>query len=168
MSGHTDNSILVNADIDTVWTMTNDLESWPDLFTEYASIEIIEKTGNTFRFRLTMRPDENGTAWSWVSERTLDPVGRQVRAHRIETGPFEYMHIHWTYTTEGTGTRMRWVQDFHLRPTAPLNDEQMTDRLNTNTVREMAVIRDKVERAAAAGSKTSLADAPAARVPEQV
>ncbi|EIV91128.1 SRPBCC family protein [Frankia sp. QA3] len=164
MSGHTENSIFIDADIDTVWTITNDLTSWPDLFTEYASVDIIESNGNTFKFRLTMHPDENGTEWSWVSERTLDPANRQVRAYRIETGPFEYMHIHWTYTPEGSGTRMRWVQDFHMRPAAPLNDEQMTDRINTNTVREMAVIRAKVERAAAAARPALLAMA----VPEQV
>ncbi|MCM3922299.1 SRPBCC family protein [Frankia sp. AiPs1] len=164
MSGHTDNSILIDADIDTVWTITNDLPTWPDLFTEYASVDIIESNGNTFKFRLTMHPDENGTAWSWVSERTLDPVNRQVRAYRVETGPFEYMHIHWTYTPEGTGTRMRWVQDFHMRPAAPLNDEQMTARINTNTAREMAVIREKVERAAVAARPAPLAVA----VPEQV
>ncbi|SNQ45978.1 putative polyketide cyclase [Frankia canadensis] len=168
MSGHTDNSIFIDADIDTVWSITNDLPSWPDLFTEYASVEILEATGNTFKFRLTMRPDENGTAWSWVSERTLDPVAHEVRAYRIETGPFEYMHIHWTYAAEATGTRMRWVQDFHMRPAAPLDDAGMTARINTNTAREMAVIRDKVERAAAVGSTVLIVDAPVAGVPEQV
>jgi hypothetical protein len=72
-SGSTDNSILIGADIDLVWTMTNDLENWPGLFTEYAGVDIIEKTGNTYLFRLTMHPDENGKVWSWVSERILDP-----------------------------------------------------------------------------------------------
>ncbi|ABW11823.1 cyclase/dehydrase [Parafrankia sp. EAN1pec] len=164
MSGHTDNSIFIDADIDLVWSMTNDLESWPSLFTEYASVEILEKAENTFKFRLTMHPDENGTSWSWVSERTLDPVNHKVRAYRVETGPFEYMHIEWTYLPEGTGTRMRWVQDFQMRPTAPVTTEQMTQRINTNTPREMASIRGKVEAAASAA-------APAAdqvQVPEQV
>ena len=36
--GHTDNSIFIDADIDHVWRMTNDLPSWPDLFTEYAEV----------------------------------------------------------------------------------------------------------------------------------
>ena len=31
--GHTDNSIFIDADIDHVWRMTNDLTTWPDLFT---------------------------------------------------------------------------------------------------------------------------------------
>lgn len=162
MSGHTDNSIFIDADIDLVWSMTNDLESWPTLFTEYASVEILERTENTFKFRLTMHPDESGTAWSWVSERVLDPANHKVRAYRVETGPFEYMHIEWTYLPEGTGTRMRWVQDFQMRPAAPANDEQMTTRINTNTPREMAAIRDKVEQAARDSERVLQ------QVPEQV
>ncbi len=151
MSGHTDNSVWIDADIDTVWVITNNLESWPELFTEYASVEILEKRGNTVRFRLTMHPDGGGNVWSWVSERVLDPDNHHVRARRVETGPFEYMRIEWTYTSEGGGTRMRWVQDFQMRPAAPLDDEQMTNRINVNTRREMGVIKSKVE-AAAAGS----------------
>jgi aromatase len=151
VSGHTDNSIWIDADIETVWTLTNDLKSWPTLFTEYAAVDIIEARDNTFKFRLTMHPDENGKVWSWVSERTLDPVNHQVRAYRVETGPFEFMHIEWTYVPESTGTRMRWVQDFRMKPAAPVDTEQMTARINTNSPREMAAIRAKVERAARAG-----------------
>ncbi|WP_322778064.1 SRPBCC family protein [Frankia sp. Cas4] len=150
MAAHTDNSIFIDADIDLVWTMTNDLETWPNLFTEYASIDILEHHEQTFRFRLTMHPDADGKVWSWVSERTLDPGKYRVEAHRVETGPFEFMNIEWTYEPEGTGTRMRWVQDFHMRPEAPVDDEWMTNNINNNSRREMGVIREKVERAARA------------------
>ncbi|WP_131784552.1 SRPBCC family protein [Protofrankia symbiont of Coriaria ruscifolia] len=148
MAGHTENSIWIDADIDPVWTITNNLEGWPDLFTEYASVEILEHHDQTFKFRLTMHPDANGKIWSWVSQRTLDPDKHRVQAHRVEPGPFEFMNIEWTYEPEGTGTRMRWVQDFHMRPDAPVDDEWMTNNINNNTQREMSVIRDKVERAA--------------------
>ena len=94
--GHVDNSVLIDADFDLVWDVTNDVEHWPELFTEYASAEILERDGDTVRFRLTMHPDENGTAWSWVSERTLDrasapgggAAGRartvRVHGHRVD------------------------------------------------------------------------------------
>ena len=160
MTAHTDNSVLIDADIDTVWNLTNDLESWPDLFTEYASVEILEKRENTFKVRLSLHPDENGTVWSWVSERVLDPVNHHVRAYRVETGPFEFMHIEWTYTPEAGGTRMRWVQNFHMRPGAPVDDEQMTTRINANSALQMAVIKEKVERA--------VRDAATVRIPSQV
>jgi aromatase len=149
-AGHTDNSILIDADIDFVWQMTNDLQRWPDLFSEYASVEILDHTDDTFTFRLTMHPDENGKVWSWVSERTLDPAAHRVRAHRVETGPFEFMNIEWTYSSVADGTLMRWVQDFRMRPQAPVDTAGMTTRINANSKIQLALIADKVR--AAAGS----------------
>ncbi|GIH18582.1 SRPBCC family protein [Rugosimonospora africana] len=144
--GHTENTVVINAPIELVWQLTNDVERWPDLFTEYASVEVLQRTGETVLFRLTMVPDENGAVWSWVSERTADPVRRKVRAHRVETGPFEYMRIGWHYDEVPEGTRMTWVQDFAMRPTAPVNNRQMTERINSNSRIQMAVIRERVER----------------------
>ncbi|GAB3128566.1 SRPBCC family protein [Streptomyces calidiresistens] len=145
----TDNRIVINAPMDLVWDMTNDVESWPRLFSEYSRAEILGRDGDTIRFRLTMRPDENGVEWSWVSERTPDPVTRTVRARRIETGPFTHMNLHWSYTETDDGVEMRWRQEFTVRPGLPFGDPEMTERLNTNTRREMARIKELVERAAA-------------------
>ncbi|NIH88274.1 SRPBCC family protein [Amycolatopsis granulosa] len=146
MSGHTENTIYIDAPIDKVWEMTNDVASWPDLFTEYASAEILGRHGNTVTFRLTMHPDADGTSWSWISERTLYPQQRRVLAHRVEKGPFEYMDIEWTYHEEGTGTRMRWVQDFAMRTDAPVDDAAMTERINSNSKVQMEIIARKVEQ----------------------
>jgi aromatase len=146
--GHTDNSVLINADLDLVWRLTNDIERWPDLFTEYASVEVLAHDGDTVRFRLTMHPDADGRVWSWVSERTANRAQRRVVARRVEPGAFQYMHIEWTYEPEGAGTRMRWVQDFAMRPDAPIDDAGMTARINTNTKIQMEVIQRKVELAA--------------------
>lgn len=145
----TDNEIVIAAPMELVWSMTNDVASWPQLFSEYASAEILERDGDTVRFRLTLHPDENGQVWSWVSERTPDPVTRTVRARRIETGPFEFMNLFWEYHEVDGGVRMRWVQEFAVRPGLPFDDAAMAERLNTNTRREMARIKGLVERAAA-------------------
>src|SRR5947209_9886574 len=72
MAGHTENEIVIRAPLELTWQMTNDVEKWPNLFTEYAKAEILEREGDTVRFRLTMQPDEQGRVWSWVSERTAD------------------------------------------------------------------------------------------------
>ncbi|MBV8932673.1 MAG: SRPBCC family protein [Kutzneria sp.] len=152
-SGHTEASILIDAPFQLVWDITNDVANWASLFTEYASAEIVDREGDTVTFRLTMHPDENGKVWSWVSQRTMDLASKQVNAHRVETGPFEYMNIHWTYREEDGGTRMTWIQDFHMKPTAPVDDEAMTNRINTNSPVQMAVIKDKVESAARAAAR---------------
>jgi aromatase len=147
-AGHTENSVVIAAPLDLVWDLTNDVEGWTELFTEYQSVQVLHRDGDTVRFRLTMFPDENGQVWSWVSERTADPARREVRAHRVETGPFDHMDIRWRYTTEPEGTRMTWVQDFAMKPEAPVDDAAMTERINANSRVQLAVIRDRIERVA--------------------
>nr|AJD20007.1 bifunctional cyclase/monooxygenase [uncultured bacterium] len=149
MPAHTDNAIVIDAPFELVWSMTNDVASWPQLFSEYASAEILERDGDTVRFRLTMHPDEQGRAWSWVSERTPDHASRTVRAHRVETGNFEFMNIEWTYREVEDGVEMRWVQDFSMKSTAPATDEQMAEHINRNSAIQQQRIKELVERAAA-------------------
>ena len=149
MAGHTDNSIVINAPMDLVWDMTNDVPSWPELFSEYSAAEVLHRDGATITFRLTMHPDEQGRIWSWVSQRTPDPATRRVRAHRVETGAFKWMNLQWEYTPEPDGVRMRWVQDFEMKPDAHTDDTGMTEHLNRNTRIQMARIKEIVEKTAA-------------------
>ncbi len=150
MAARTENAVVIDAPIDLVWDMTNDVESWPTLYTEYAKAEILERDGGTVRFRLHTHPEDDGTVWSWVSERTPDPVTRTVRARRIETGPLvEKMDIFWDYTQTPEGVRMRWVQEFVLRPTAPVDDAGAVAFLNKETKAQMAHIKQVIETAAA-------------------
>jgi aromatase len=148
MAVRTDNSIWISAPFEMVWDITNDVESWPKLFTEYAEAEILEHKGNTVVFRLSMHPDENGKIWSWVSERTMDPAAHLVKARRVETGPFEFMNIEWYYEPADGGTRMRWVQEFTMKANAPANDAQMEVHINNNTQKQMAIIKEKIEKRA--------------------
>lgn len=147
MAGHTDNHIVIDRPMGLVWDATNDVESWPRLFSEYAAAEILQRQGPTIRFRLTMHPDADGNVWSWVSERTPDPATRTVRAHRVEPGWFKYMNLFWEYEEVPGGVRMRWVQDFEMKPASPLDDARMTDRLNANTAIQMQRIKQLLERA---------------------
>ncbi|MFD7324172.1 SRPBCC family protein [Streptomyces sp. NPDC059875] len=151
MSGHTDNSITIDAPLDLVWDMTNDIENWPRLFSEYASLEVLSREGDSTTFRLTMHPDEAGKVWSWVSERTMDREKRTVLARRVETGPFAHMNIRWEYEETPVGVHMRWVQDFAMKPDAPVDDDWMTDNINRNSRTQMALIRDRIEQVAREG-----------------
>ena len=83
--------------------------------------------------------------WSWVSERVADRTTRVVLAHRVEPGPFRFMHIRWTYDEVDDGVLMRWVQEFEMRPDAPVDDAAMADNINANSPVQMAVIKAKLE-----------------------
>ncbi|AQZ63894.1 Aromatase WhiE VI [[Actinomadura] parvosata subsp. kistnae] len=151
MAGHTDNEIVINAPMQLVWDMTNDIESWTELFSEYSEAKIISDRDGTILFRLALHPDENGKVWSWVSARRPDEATRTVRSQRVETGPFKYMWIYWEYLQEDGGVRMRWVQDFEMKAEAPVSDAAMQERLNRNTPVQMQLIKEKVEAAAKRG-----------------
>ncbi|MCC8479926.1 cupin domain-containing protein [Streptomyces globisporus] len=147
MIGHTDNFIDIDAPFGFVWERTNDLRGWPELFSEYADVDILEEGPSSATFRLTMHPDEQGRVWSWVSERHWDKEARVVRARRVETGPFEFMNITWTYEEIAADrTRMRWVQDFHMKPDAPVDTAGMTDRVNHNSGIQLRLIKQRVEQ----------------------
>ncbi|MEU0672764.1 SRPBCC family protein [Streptomyces sp. NPDC006172] len=159
MPGHTQNEITVAAPLDLVWDITNDVANWPRLFSEYASAEILSTEGKKTTFRLTMHPDDNGTVWSWVSEREADRDTLTVKARRVETGPFAYMNILWRYEEVAGGVRMVWTQDFAMKPEAPVDDDWMTDNINRNSKVQLALIRDRIEKAAAErGSVPNLSD----------
>lgn len=154
MAAHTDNEVVIAAPLDIVWEKMNDVEKWPDLFSEYAKAEILEREGNTMKFRLTTHPDPeyDGQIWTWVSERTVDPDSHTVKAHRIETGPFDHMNIEWFFEPADGGTKMRWVQDFSMKPEAPANDEQAQDYINRSTREQMGVIKERIESSVGKGS----------------
>jgi aromatase len=150
----TDNAVVVAASLDFVWDAMNDVERWPRLFSEYADATVLERDGDTVRFRLTTHPDpeHDGAVWTWVSERTTDAATHTSHARRIETGPFLYMHIDWSFTPVAEGTEMRWVQHFAMKPDAPADDATAEDYINRNTRKQMAVIKERLELAASGAS----------------
>jgi aromatase len=155
MAAHTDNSVDIAAPLPFVWERMMDIEDWPNLFSEYAKAEVVESEGNRIVFRLTTHPDPeyNGQVWSWTSERIADPASYSSKSRRIETGPFAHMSIEWYFEEIDGGTRMRWVQDFSMKPEAPANDEQAEGYMNKNTKVQMGVVKERLEaRAAEAGS----------------
>ncbi|KNB49921.1 SRPBCC family protein [Streptomyces caatingaensis] len=153
MAGHTDNAIVIDAPYELVWSMTNDIPSWPRLFSEYSEATVLSEKDGTVVFRLALHPDEKGTVWSWVSARTPDEATGTVRSQRVETGPFKYMWIFWEYLPTERGVRMRWVQDFEMKPEAPVDDAAMRQRLDRNTAVQMRLIKEKVEAAARSGRR---------------
>jgi aromatase len=151
MAAHTDNEVVIDAPRDFVWERMMDIEGWPKLFTEYAEAEVLEQEGDTVRFRLSTHPDpeHDNTVWSWVSERVADPDNWQSKSKRIETGPFEFMDIEWYFEEAGDGTKMRWVQDFSMKPDAPADDPTAEAHMNKTTKEQMGIIKERLEQEAA-------------------
>ena len=67
--GYIRNAVLIEASIDDVMRLTNDVRMWPSLFTEYQSSEVLAEENESVTFRLTTHPDESNNVWSWISTR---------------------------------------------------------------------------------------------------
>jgi aromatase len=90
------NTITINGDYKTIFKYTNNVENWPEIFTEYSDVLIIEKKEDYVKFRLTKGVGEQ--AKSWISERTTYPDKGYVHGIRQEPKfPFDYMNIFWEY-----------------------------------------------------------------------
>ena len=145
--GYIRNSVLIHVPIDEVFRLTNNVRSWPELFTEYASSEVLEEQENRVTFRLTTHPDEQGTQWSWISTRWTDAEHKSTRSERDpSSGPFQQMTIRWWYDQVGeSDTVMTWEQEFTMKPNAPFTDEHATNHLDSQTKIQQAVIKERLE-----------------------
>jgi aromatase len=153
MSGHTDNEIFISAPFDVVWEVANDVAGWTELFAdEYADVDVLHAEPDRIVFRLTTVP-KAGRSWSWTSERCLDRERGTVQARRTEPGPFRYLHIFQSFTRLDDGIVLRWVQDFEMRPGAPLTDEQMRELIDAGCQANLVRHRQACEARAAAEAR---------------
>jgi len=154
MSAHTDNEVVIAAPLPLVWEVANDVERWQELFAgEYAAAEVLERSDDRVRFRLTTEPGPDGAAHRWVSERFLDRGRGTVSARRVEPGPFRYVHLFQSFTAVEGGTRLRWVQDFEARPDARFTDEEMRRRIDAGARVNLRRHKEVIEALAAAGAR---------------
>ncbi len=122
-------SIVIRGDVDQIFTITNDIERWPELFKEYqhARVLAIYRSGRFARldFELT-----NAEGETWQSWRILDYEARVAIAQRgAPMFPFRYMHLAWRYEQVEEGVKLTWIQDFEMDPNAPVNNDQALARM---------------------------------------
>ncbi len=153
--GYIRNAIAIEAPVDEVFRLTNDVRTWPALFTEYLSSEIIEESPGDVTFRLTTHPDENGQSWSWIARRQTNFERKSTYSEREpSSGPFARMEIRWWYDSLGPTTAlMTWEQEFTIKPDAPISEQEATDYLNKQTRIQQRVIKERVEKIVAGAAK---------------
>jgi len=145
--GYIRNAVLIDAPVDDVFRLTNNVRTWPSLFTEYESSEVLEETENSVTFQLTTCPDRDGKQWSWVAQRRTDVERRSTYSERLPSdGPFQRMVIRWWYDPIGSAqTVMTWEQEFTMKPEAHVTEETATSYLNNQTRIQQQVIKERVE-----------------------
>lgn len=144
MKGYVENSVVILGDSIKIFDLTNTLERWKELFTEYNSVEIIEKSDNEILFMLTTN---NGK--SWTSKRYINKEKMTVNAVRINPlFPFKEMNIFWKYEQlpQNVGVIMTWIQEFEVDPLCQHDTYDMESYLNRATREQMRAVKANVER----------------------
>lgn len=148
MPGYTENRILIHRDFDHVFDLTNNIELWPKLFTEYKDAKVLEKNDNEIVFQLTTFPEGERPSRTWKSKRYLNKANGIATAKRIEPlFPFAYMDIRWEYEklADNKAVVMTWIQEFDVHPECQFSVTQMESFLNHNTYKQIRAVKKAVE-----------------------
>jgi len=148
MPGYTENRILIHRDYEHVFDLTNRIDLWPNLFTEYQAAEILEKKDNELLFRLTTFPEGERPSRTWMSRRIMNKSEGYATAVRLDPlFPFAYMKIRWEYEKlpSDTAVLMTWIQEFEVSPECQFSEVQMESFLNHNTHMQIKAVKNAVE-----------------------
>jgi aromatase len=149
MTGYTENRIVVLRDFDHVFDLTNNIELWPQLFTEYKTAKILEKNADSIKFELTTHPEGDRPSRTWTSIRYINKQNRTAHAQRLDpTFPFAYMKIRWEYEKlpSDQAVIMTWMQEFDVHPDCQFTVQQMEAFLNRNTHKQLRAVKENVEK----------------------
>lgn len=106
---HTENSVVVHASADHIYTLGARVEDWPHILPHYRWVTILRDEG---AWRLVeMAASRDGFPVKWVSIQEVDPVRRSIRYRHVR-GVTRGMQVEWIIDAIGDLTRVRIVHDF--------------------------------------------------------
>ncbi|MER5253390.1 MULTISPECIES: SRPBCC family protein [unclassified Streptomyces] len=140
-----ENSVVIEADAQRVFEITNDIGRWPDLFDEYNHAKVVseERDGRwtEILFELTNPEGSTWSSWRLLDHRELTAVAER----RDPLFPFRYMHLKWSYRQVPEGTLMTWVQDFEVDDAFDVPLPTVVERMQLHTRQNQAGIKRKIE-----------------------
>lgn len=142
-------SVVIDAPLDLVRDMTDDVASWPELFPDYLATEVLETDGDTVRFHVTMRPDERGVSHRWTAERRADRASGTATVRQVAGHAFESMDIRWRLRQVDGGVELAWEHAFHVAEAMPYDDAAMVRLLQRTVPLQLEHIKHRIEEAAA-------------------
>ena len=119
---HKENSILINAPYDLIFSTAADLSQWPRILPHYRWVRYIEKSPN--KNLVVMAARRGWIPIQWTSEQEIDNDLQQVRFHHLKAFT-KGMDVVWTFTETPKGVEVRIAHE--LKPTIPLIGSLIAD-----------------------------------------
>ncbi len=134
-------TIIVNAPVEKVFDISNQIELWPEMMAEYKGAQVLEREGRKIWFSLV---DANGN--HWTSWRMLYPPYFTCSERHEPRAPFKFMHLVWTYKPlNEQQTEMTWDMHFELPDDKVGFEEQWIKGLSAHTRENQAKMKSFIE-----------------------
>lgn len=138
-------SIIINADVNEIYPIVKDMESYPNFMESVKSVKVMEREGNT---TLTQWKTElKGKPFNWIERDTFDDENHNI-SYELVSGDLKKFEGQWTLTTEGNEVRVNLTVDFEfgvpmiaslLNPIAKIIIKQNCDSM-------LKAIKEEVEK----------------------
>jgi uncharacterized membrane protein len=107
----TENAIVIQADVMTIYQLAAAVERWPALLPHYRSVRVLRTQGN--RRLVAMAAYRDGIPISWWAEQTCDPTIPRITFHHVR-GVTRGMDVEWRFDARPDGVHVAIHHDLRL------------------------------------------------------
>jgi ribosome-associated toxin RatA of RatAB toxin-antitoxin module len=108
---HTENFIMVQADVQTIYRLAAEVERWPALLPHYRWVRVLHTNGNRRIVEMAARRDVIPVRW-WAEQVCFPDVPRITFRH--VRGVTRGMEVEWTFTPTSEGIHVAIRHDLML------------------------------------------------------
>jgi ribosome-associated toxin RatA of RatAB toxin-antitoxin module len=109
---HTENAIVMRADVATIYGLAAAVERWPALLPHYRRVRVLRVAGN--RRLVEMAAHRDGIPVRWWAEQTCEPGVPRITFRHVR-GVTAGMAVEWRFTPAANGVRVSIRHDLRLR-----------------------------------------------------
>ena len=141
-------SITIDAPVETVYAIARDVESFPDIMEDVQSITVLERSedGNRTITEWVGLVRQFAMKLKWQQEDVWDPARHRDDFKAIK-GDVDELSGYWQFTEEAGGTRFDSVVDYEINVplVGPLVKNLIRKLMESNLEAQLAAIKQKAE-----------------------
>lgn len=142
-----ENSVWVDAPVETVMAVAKDYEAYPSIMQDVKSITVLESDGARVLAKWVARAEEVKMDIKWTQEDIWDDPNRRSHFRQV-SGDYEKFEGDWTFTPENGGTRFdsRVDVEFNIPLIGPLLKSLIAKKVRENLENTQSAIKQSAEK----------------------
>ncbi len=141
---YVEKSIIIEGDLDTVYQLAKDMESYPCFMPDVESVKVIDRKPNETITEWVTNVD--GTPFLWTEKDHFDDANHRITYHLIE-GDLEKFEGTWSFThhEEGTQVTLAVDYDFGLPELTEMIGPTLLEKVGENSEMMLKGMKTRVE-----------------------